>query len=356
MSNWEIELCSEIRSTKIDWLWPRYLARGKLAILDGDPEMGKSLLTIDLMARLSRGGTLPDGAPIPRPCTSILLSAEDNANDTVRPRAEAAGADLTRIVVPNFGERIPRLPVDIPALEELIRACDAEFLVIDPLMAFLPPTVAASIDQCVRQVLSPLAVLAGRTGCAILLVRHLVKKQQARALVRGQGSIGIIAAVRTGLFVAPHPDDPTLRVLASTKSNVGRRPTALGYRVIESETGEPAIEWTGPVQLSADGLCQKKIDTMVKACDRAIDWLKRALAEGPRKSADLYAEAAAAGIPERTLERAKSELPARSHRLWDDKANQGEWYWYDPDAKWPKKAPFRKPFEMPPLNLPYGDV
>lgn len=356
MSPWEIELCSDVRPTKLEWLWRGYLARGKLAILDGDPEMGKSLLTIDLIARLSRGDALPDGSKVPRPGTSILLSAEDDAGDTVRPRAEAAGADLARLVIPNFGGRIPRLPVDIPALEELIRACSADLVVIDPVMAFLPPGVAANLDQCVRQVLSPLAVLAGRTGCAILLVRHLVKKSLARALLRGQGSVGIIAAVRTGLFVAPHPDDPTVRVLAATKSNVGRRPPALGYRVIESPAGQPTIEWTGPVDLLADSLCRKKLSTLVRARDRAIDWLKRELADGPRKSAELYAAAAEVGIPERTLNRAKSELPARSHRVWDEKANCGEWYWYDPDAAWPKKAPFRKPFEMPPLNLPYGDV
>src|SRR5437764_12175808 len=76
---WKAELCCDIRPTALDWLWPRYLARGKLAILDGDPEMGKSLLTIDLIARLSRGGPLPDGSTLPRPCTSILLSAEDDA-------------------------------------------------------------------------------------------------------------------------------------------------------------------------------------------------------------------------------------------------------------------------------------
>ncbi len=136
------------------------------------------------------------------------------------------------------------------------------------------------------------------------------------------------------------------------KSNVGRRPPALGYRVIESTTGEPAIEWTGPVDLSADGLCQKKISTMVKACDRAIDWLKRELADGPRKASELHTAAAEAGIPERTLRRAKIDLPARSHRLWDHKANRGEWYWYDPDAPWPKQAPFKKPFELPPVELP----
>src|SRR5207249_2828592 len=147
-------------------------------------------------------------------------------------------------------------------------------------------------DQCVRQVFSPLSIVATETGCAILLVRHLVKKTISRALLRGQGSMGIIAAVRTGLIVAQHPDDPdestpaafqpaeagtptvvhpasSLRVLAAMKSNVGRQPPTLGFRVIESASGQPVIGWTGPVDLTADNLCEKKEETRVKACDRA---------------------------------------------------------------------------------------
>ena len=37
----------------MDWLWPGWLAPGKLSILDGDPGLGKSFLALDLCARLS---------------------------------------------------------------------------------------------------------------------------------------------------------------------------------------------------------------------------------------------------------------------------------------------------------------
>ena len=58
-----------------------------------------------------------------------------------------------------------------------------------------------------------------------------------------------------------------------------------------------------------------------------------------------------AGIPERTLQRAKSDMPANSHRVWDAKTERGEWYWYDSDVPWPKNAPFKKPFEFPPVEI-----
>lgn len=348
MTHWKAERICDVVPVALDWLWPRYLARGKLSIIDGDPEMGKSLVTIDLIARLSRGGPLPDGSPLAQPCTSLLLSAEDDAADTIRPRAEAAGTDLSRLVVPNFDGRVPQFPHDIPALEELVRDSQAALVVIDPLMAFLPPSVAANLDQCMRQVLTPLAGLAARTDCAVLFIRHLTKKSHHRAIHRGQGSMGIMAAVRTALFIAADSGDPGSRVMSVAKSNMGRRPPALGFRVIESATGQPVIEWTGPVNRTADELGRREPDAM-RMKDRAIDWLKRELANGPRKAAELFETAAAAGIPERTLERAKSGLRAQSHRTWDDKTSRGEWYWYDPDAAWPKKAPFKKPRELAPL-------
>src|SRR5437016_5021698 len=89
---------SQIRPEPIQWLWERYVPRGKIALLDGDPGIGKSLLTIDLAARLSRGGPLPCGQTLHRPHTTLLLAAEDGAADTTRPRAEAAGADLDRVI------------------------------------------------------------------------------------------------------------------------------------------------------------------------------------------------------------------------------------------------------------------
>lgn len=344
MSPWELELCSEIQPVQLEWLWPGYLPRGKLAILDGDPEIGKSLLAIDLIARLSRGDALPDGQPAPRTCTSILITTEDERADTIRPRAEAAGVALDRFVTPKqLDDQVPRFPEHIPALEELIRASSAELVVVDPLMAFLPPRVVASMDQCVRRVLSPLGLLAARTGCTVLLLRHLIKRTTARALFRGQGSIGIIAAARAGLFVAPHPENPDERVLAVSKSNLAARPAALGYRVIKTPLGQPMIQWTGPVDLTADGLCRKHVSTVVKPRDRAIDWLKRQLANGPRKAAELYNLAAEAGIPERTLDRAKQEIGAGSERVYHRKEKYGEWYWYDHNAPWPKDAPFKKP-------------
>jgi hypothetical protein len=351
------EPLSQLGPRSVRWLWGPVLPRGKLAVLDGDPNVGKSLVTIDLAARLSRGGPLPDGTPIDRPHVTLLLSAEDGSADTVRPRAEAAGADLDRLIVARAADgRVVRLPADLAELEELVRLCEADLVVIDPVMAFLPPEVAATSDQCVRQALTPLTELAERTDCAVLLVRHLRKSSEAKAIYRGLGSVGIVGACRTGLLAARHPADPELRVLAVTKSNLARPPAALGFRVRSDGSGRGVVEWTGPADLTADGLLRRP-EAGLRPRDRATDWLRGELANGPRKAAELLTAAAAAGIPEKTLKRAKADLRAGSHQV--HRGDERAWYWYDPCAPWPADAPFQKPFELPPLPdlsdlLPYG--
>lgn len=352
MSTLMAESLSQISTAKpLRWLWEPYLARGKLAVLDGDPGIGKSLVTIDLAARLSRGDAVPGGAPGNGPGVTLLLSGEDNG-ETVRARATAAGADLGAIAfVSPTGPEPFTLPERLSDLEALV--CDrvADLVVIDPFLAFLRPGLAVNVDPCVRHVLTPLAALAERCDCAVLLVRHLRKAAAARAVYRGLGSVGIVAAARTGLLAARHPTDPTAAVIAVTKSNVTAVPPALTYRLRSDAAGRPVVEWSAPVNVPADDLGQVAAPVPeLRPRDRAVVWLHDELANGPRRASDVRAAAARACIPNRTLERAKGELRVKSHAAYHGDVR--EWWWYDPAAPWPANAPFRKPnpMELQPLE------
>ena len=87
----------EVLPAPIRWLWEPYLARGKLALLDGDPGAGKSLVTADLAARLSRGGPLPDGSRLRRQVGRPVPQRRGRAGGHPAAALEAAGADLMRI-------------------------------------------------------------------------------------------------------------------------------------------------------------------------------------------------------------------------------------------------------------------
>lgn len=92
-------LVQDVKAERVRWLWPRRIPRGKLVILDGDPGLGKSTVGLDLAARVSTASPFPDGSCTDYPADVIILSAEDSISDTIRPRLEAAGADLSRIRV-----------------------------------------------------------------------------------------------------------------------------------------------------------------------------------------------------------------------------------------------------------------
>jgi hypothetical protein len=343
------ERLSAIEPSTVSWLWEPYLPRGKLTLLDGDPGVGKSMMAVDLAARLSRGAALPDGSPGTGPHVVLLLNAEDDPADMTHPRAAGAGADLDRLVhVAGRGGVPLRFPADVPALEAEVRRYHADLVVIDPMMAFFPPEVAANTDQCIRQGLAPLATLAEGTGAAVLLVRHLTKRGGAKAIYRGSGSIGILGSARTGLLIGPDPADPNTRVLAVTKSNLAAPASALGFRVNANAAGRSAVEWLGRYDRTADQLLARP-DGPLKPRDYASDWLKKELAAGPRKAADVLAAAADDGIPEATLRRAKRDVDIRSHRAYADDASS-TWYWYDPEAPWPDDCGIEKPFELPPLR------
>ncbi len=51
---------ADVEPKPITWLWPGRIARGKFSIIAGDPGLGKSLVTLDMTARVSRGRAWPD--------------------------------------------------------------------------------------------------------------------------------------------------------------------------------------------------------------------------------------------------------------------------------------------------------
>jgi RecA-family ATPase len=297
----------------VEWLWPGWLPLGKLCDLSGDPGLSKSTLLLDLAARVSTDGVMPDGS---RGVTGgvCLMSAEDGLEDTIQPRLRAAGADLANV---GFFEAYDRRPLLIPDhLERIavrLRDYDARLLLIDPLMAYL---AQARSDQEVRAALHPLKLLAEELRCTVLWLRHLSKKGGAKAIYRGSGHIAVIGAARSGLVVGADPDDPESRVLAHAKSNLAPRQRSLTYRLEPvEEFGCCRIVWGGPSEWSADDVCETvsrkaKAEQEAAVCRLAVavEFLSTALKDGPRPVAPLKDEAKLVGISPRTLERAAKQL------------------------------------------------
>ncbi len=324
----------DIAARPIDWIWPWYLARGAITMLEGDPGRGKGFITIDLAARITQGDAMPDGTAGVHG-TVLFLTGEDSPEYTERPRLEAAGADLRRVYfLPEKGQgQRWDLTADAETLEAYVRDAKADLLVIDPISEFLEG-VDTNKDNEVRRVLAGLRDIAVHTGCSVLTVRHLNKGTGAAAIYRGGGSIAFTGAARFVFTVGQDPDDKTRRALATTKNNLTPHAPTLLYR-ITSCGPVGCVTWEGTSDLTADDVLQMPRE---RPKDAAEEFLREALAEGPVGQKTLEAQAKAAGISPRTLQRAKENLGVESKRTGT------VWEWWLQDSQFaPKVANLASP-------------
>lgn len=314
-------LLSEIEPETVQWLWESRVPQCKLTVLDGDPGLGKSTVTLDIAARMSQGLPMPDGSEGIGTAGVVILSAEDGLADTIKPRLLTAGADCSRVLAltevldaETGNMRPPVIPDDIETIKRAIERVKAKLIIIDPLMAFLSGEVRSNRDQDVRRALHQIANLAESTGAAVLVVRHLNKSGGGNALYRGGGSIGIIGAARSGLLVAKDPDDENRRVLASIKSNLCKPPESLSFH-LEDCDGVARVVWDGTSPHTADALLACANDQDKGALEEAEEILTDILSDGPVAVEDATKQARAAGIADRTLRRAKVSLNVISRKL-----------------------------------------
>jgi hypothetical protein len=286
---------AHVKAEVVSWLWLNRIPRGAVTLLDGDPGLGKSTVALDLAARVTRGWEMP---PATGPCEGaepervLLLSAEDDASRTIRPRLEAAGADLQRVFLLDAikvgdEERPPVLPWDLTLVESMIREKGITLVIIDPFMAYLGSDIDAHKDQDVRRCMHQLKLLAQQTGAAILIIRHLNKLNHSVALYRGGGSIGIIGAVRSALIVGRDPKNPKTQVLASSKSNLGSIPKSLIY-ALEPSGNVARVGWCGETDLTADDIVAHDRPRKKSTAQQCADFIRETLIEiGSMKLEDL---------------------------------------------------------------------
>ena len=319
---------SDIESKQISWLWPQRIARGKLTIIAGNPGLGKSQVTASIAAVVSTGGRWPvDGQRCDRGDV-IFLSAEDDPADTLRPRLEAAGADLTGVhvvdgVVKGYAgtevrqDRAFTLQSDLQALDERLSDLgEVALVVIDPISAYLGDTDSHKNAE-VRSLLTPLAELASRHNVAIIGVSHLNKAAGTQALMRVLGSVAFVAAARAAYLVAADPEDKSRRLLLPLKNNIGPDTGGLAFKIEgatvpcgESSLATSKVVWESEaVNMTADDVVDSGgAGAVPKATDEALGWLTQALSDGPVPSTEIFEQAEACGISRATLRRASKRL------------------------------------------------
>jgi len=405
----------------VGWLWPKRVPLGKVTLLVGDPGRGKSLLALDMAARVTRGLPWPDeeaaghgagaagsglqvtgsglqaggdgspgmeaeagegqcvapelqpgnrdtepGGPKPElgngnpepgtrnpeadpvrpqpgprnPVGSVmLLSAEDDAADTIRPRFEAAGGDPDRVVIlrairkPGTGREgdLPfSLSQDLAALEAAIKSCqDVRLVVLDPVSAYLAGVDTHS-NADVREVLAPLQGVAERTGVAVVAISHLTKRAEAAVMYRAMGSLAFVAAARAVWAVGPDRQTAGRLLFLPVKCNLAGGVTGLAYRIVPSPRSEevPVLAWeAAPVAMTAEEALDPSARRAATRRGETAAWLAGLLSAGPMASKEIEERAWEAGFSKRTLVRAKEELDVVAFRS----GFRDPWMWRMPE-------------------------
>jgi len=288
-----------IEPETVSWLWWPYIPLGKLTLLEGDPGIGKSWLSLAMATAVSLGKGLP-AAEVTDPANVLLASAEDGLGDTIRPRLDAMGADVSRIHAIkgalDFGN-------GLAVLEQYIELLRPTLVIVDPLVAYIGANVDIHRANETRAIMARLADIAERYSVAILAIRHLTKGGTLKPIYRGLGSIDLAAACRSMLMAGCDPEEPQKRGIVHIKSNLAPMGAAIGY-----ELRADGFYWTGESDLTWQKILSAEDSDARSARDEATEFLRDELAEGPMEAADVWKDAKEAGLAEATVKRAKAAL------------------------------------------------
>jgi hypothetical protein len=254
-----IKAFSEIEAKPINWLWHERIPIGMLTLYAGNPGLGKSSLSLDLAARLSRGLPFPDNSPCPIGDT-LILAGEDVPEVTIKPRLGALGADMRRIHI-LLGKRDKDGFDDITLFDKGIikdaidqikaKEGDLKLLIIDPLESFLG-NIDSYRNTEVRQALRGIISLSENEQFSALGIQHLTKKTGIDAIHRIGGSVAFAAAARTIWMFTKDPDDPCGCLFLHSKTNIGRKMPGFHYSIITAENGSGVVAWGSPADNDPD--------------------------------------------------------------------------------------------------------
>jgi hypothetical protein len=339
-----IRLLSSVMARDITWIWDGRLPEGAPVLWSGDKGAGKSSLTGQIAALISRGGVWPFSGEEVERGSVLLLNSEEDPETMIRPRLERFGADLDRVGLiegtrPKGDEtQYPfSLALDIETLEARIKERkDVRLLIIDTISSYLT-RIDTACGSDVRGLLEPLVKMAQRQRFGIILCQNLSKAAGQKALYRSKDSIDIANLCRMTWLVAKDPDRPHVRFLVPGECNFPPG-AAVGFAIGRDGT----FSWQGErAGLTADALLAREAEVFSHGAKRGpvgserkpvTGWLTELLTEGEMFLADILDEGRPLGYTRSAVWRGLKRIEAiaeeqeegRMYRLPDSLFDRGE--------------------------------
>ena len=350
-SGLDVICVADVKPTAIEWLWPNWIAIGKVHVLAGEGGKGKSTILCDLAARTTTGEQWPDDAEAYETASVIILAAEDAVDDTLAPRLMAARADLSRVfvvrsVLDESRRRSFNLQADLERLEAEIKKRDnVRLVIIDPVSSYLGK-VDSHKNADVRSVLEPLGEMASRLGVAIICNNHF-SKNAGSANNKIIGSVAFVNQARAAFIVTQDPEDGTRMLLIPSKMNIAPLKHGMAYRIegclVDGEDGQiitsRIMYESTPVTVTADQALAAIADGGNRSDKaEAVEFLTKVLSEEEDETLaakDVKRQASEAGISPKSLRNAREVLGIKPVKTGF--GDEGSWVWSLP--KMPNCSP-----------------
>jgi putative DNA primase/helicase len=334
-----------LQMERVDWDWEGWIASGKIHLIAGVPEAGKTTGGLSLCAIKSSGGRWPDGTTA-EPGNVLIWSGEDGAAETLKPRLMAMGADPKRIWIvkgarDETGKSRPFNPsTDLPALALVAKEIPGgvNMLMIDPTVAVVGGKVDHSNNAGHREKLQPLVDFAEEMKCAVIGITHFTKGTIGKDPIdRVTGSLAFAAVARVVLVATKNKTGDPERMFLMAKNNLAPTVGGYGYSIVGAPLMErpdiiaSSVVWGERLEGSARDLLAEAEDdgkgtaaSAEAASQSAQEFLETALSAGPRPQKEIAAEGAERGFSSDRLFRASKAMGIVKAK---NGFGGGEWMW-----------------------------
>ena len=322
-----IRLAADIKPQPLRPVCPDFLYRRKVALLAGEPGLGKSLFSCDVAARVSCASDWPGGvSAVIDPSNVVMISGEDDPEDTIVPRLIAAGGDLSKIhiindVVETRDGELSALSIDkhMKGIHAMMIRCGAVLLVFDPVPAFMGDRDSHK-DTAVRALLNKVRQYAIEGDYSVLMITHFNKpgEKVSSAVHRVMGSLGFVAAARSVYAFVRDPADPDQRLFLPIKNNLGadKKGLSCSIDVDSSQNLRPSPAF---LRWDDDPVDNQRIDEVLtqssprvqarKAKEAEIEkWLLGKLTKFRVRSKRIFKQGKKRGYAERTVRKVLEDI------------------------------------------------
>ncbi len=341
----DLKCLFHIKAKPRGWVWKGVIPAGQLSLLIGERSVGKSMLALDLAARVTQGLGGPYVDEAGKRGAVILFIGQDDLEGTVRVRLDAAGADekwvhcvqsedldqedAEEFCAPRWAFRedsdVYTLGTYLDGLRKMGQP--VRLIVIDPASVFLD-IPDGQRDIKLRGMIAKLRDLAARSGTAILFLAQPSNSGIGKRSTWLPIPRALADAARSVWMIVRDIDEPERRLLLPVNTHLCETPDGFGFTIRDNR-----IEWEPePVSLTAEQFHVMATEPKSSALDqeelselsRAAEWLKLRLSDGYVLSTTVREEARGNKVSVKTLRKTYQLLGCVKGK---ETVADGRWFW-----------------------------